>query len=109
MTANANLSLWLIPVLPLAGAAINGFLGKKSSRTAVSVVGLFFSGAAFAWALSVAFRFSSIEIPYQEYVAHWIRAGTFSADFAFYLDQLSLVMLLVVTGVGFLIHIYSFG
>ncbi len=105
----SSLNLWLIPVLPLAGAAINGFLGKKSSRTAVSVVGLFFSGAAFAWALTVALRFSSVAIPYQEYVAHWIRSGAFSADFALYLDQLSLVMLLVVTGVGFLIHIYSVG
>jgi NADH-quinone oxidoreductase subunit L len=105
----ANLNLWLIPVLPLAGAAINGFFGKKSSRQAVSVVGLFFSGAAFAWALSVALRFSSVDLPYEEYLAHWIRSGNFSVDFAFYLDQLSLVMLLVVTGVGFLIHIYSVG
>ena len=104
-----NLNLWLIPILPLAGAAINGFLGKKSSRTAVSAVGLVFSGAAFAWALSVAVRFSSVDLPYQEFVAHWIRSGNFSADFALYLDQLSLVMMLVVTGVGFLIHIYSVG
>ena len=105
----SSLNLWLIPVLPLAGAAINGFLGKKSSRTAVSVVGLFFSGAAFAWALTVAMRVSSVALPYPEYVAHWIRSGMFSVDFALYLDQLSLVMLLVVTGVGFLIHIYSVG
>jgi NADH-quinone oxidoreductase subunit L len=105
----SNLNLWLIPILPLAGAAINGFLGKKSSRSAVSTVGLVFSGAAFAWALSVALRFSSVDLPYQEYIAHWIRSGSFSADFALYLDQLSLVMLLVVTGVGFLIHIYSVG
>ena len=105
-----NLNLWLIPVLPLAGAAINGFLGKKSSKTAVSTVALVFCGAAFAWALWVAARFSSLPAtPYQEYLAHWVRAGSFTADFAFYLDQLSLVMLLVVTGVGFLIHIYSVG
>lgn len=103
-----HLNLWLIPALVLSGAAINGFLGKKSSRTAVSVVGLFFSGAAFAWALLVAFRAWNA-LPYQEYLAHWIRSGAFSVDFAFYLDQLSLVMLLVVTGVGFLIHIYSVG
>ena len=57
----------------------------------------------------MALRFSSLDLPYQEYVAHWIRSGSFSADFALYLDQLSLVMLLVVTGVGFLIHIYSVG
>ncbi len=108
MTPNLNLSLWLIPTLPLAGAAINGFLGKKSSRTAVSTVGLFFSGAAFAWALVAVLR-GYESLPYIEYVAHWIRSGTFTVDFAFYLDQLSLVMLLVVTGVGFLIHIYSVG
>jgi NADH-quinone oxidoreductase subunit L len=105
----SSLNLWLIPVLPLAGAAINGFLGKKSSRTAVSTIGLVFSGAALAWALSVVLRVSAADLPYQEYIAHWIRSGSFSADFALYLDQLSLVMLLVVTGVGFLIHIYSVG
>src|SRR5579872_7047954 len=105
----SSLNLWLIPILPLAGAAINGFFGKKSSRTAVTTIGLVFPGAAFAWALSVALRVSSATLPYQEYIAHWIRSGSFSADFALYLDQLSLVMLLVVTGVGFLIHIYSVG
>ena len=106
---NPMLNLWLIPILPLAGAAINGFLGKKSSRTAVTTIALFFSGAAFAWALLAAMRFSSLTLPYHEYFAHWLRSGNFSVDFAFYLDQLSLVMLLVVTGVGFLIHIYSVG
>jgi NADH-quinone oxidoreductase subunit L len=106
---NPNLNLWVIPLLPLAGAAINGFLGKKSSRRAVSTVALFFSGAAFAMALSVVMRLSSVTLPYHEFFAHWIRSGSFSADFAFYLDQLSLVMLLVVSGVGFLIHIYSVG
>ena len=106
---NSSLNLWVIPILPLAGAAINGFLGKRSSRQAVSTIALFFSGAVFAMALWVAMRFwfSSLTLPYHEYLAHWIRSGSFSADFAFYLDQLSLVMLLVVTGVGFLIHIYS--
>ena len=106
---NPNLNLWLIPLLPLAGAAINGFFGKKSSRKAVTTIALFFSGAAFAMALLVAFRFSSLALPYHEFFAHWIRSGNFTADFSFYLDQLSLVMLLVVTGVGFLIHIYSVG
>jgi NADH-quinone oxidoreductase subunit L len=106
---NPMLNLWLIPMLPLAGAAINGFLGKKSSRPAVTTVALFFSGAAFAVALWVGLRFPSLTLPYHEYLEHWIRSGNFSVDFAFYLDQLSLVMLLVVTGVGFLIHIYSVG
>src|SRR5581483_2133630 len=105
----SNLHLWLIPILPLIGAAINGFLGKRFSRQVVSTVALTFSGAAFAMALYVASQFSSLSLPHIETVAPWIRAGQFQVDFGFYLDQLSLVMLLVVTGVGFLIHIYSVG
>jgi NADH-quinone oxidoreductase subunit L len=104
-----NLNLWLIPVLPLIGAALNGFFGKRLTRQAVATAALAFSGAAFGLALFVAARFAGLEIPHLEIVAQWIRAGNFRADFAFYLDQLSLVMLLVVTGVGFLIHIYSVG
>jgi NADH-quinone oxidoreductase subunit L len=104
-----NLHLWLIPILPLMGAAINGLVGKRFTRPMVSAVALIFSGAAFAWALFVALQFSPATAPYQELFASWIRAGDFRADFAFYLDQLSLVMLLVVTGVGFLIHVYSIG
>jgi len=104
-----NLHLWLIPVLPLLGAAVNGLLGKKFSRQTVAAVALLFSGAAFAMVLMVASRFSTLTTPHIEYLATWIRAGKFQVDFSFYLDQLSLVMLLVVTGVGFLIHIYSVG
>jgi len=104
-----NLHLWLIPLLPLAGAAINGLFGSRFSRRAVSSIALGFCGAAFAMALWVVSQFSALSLPYSEYFAPWIRAGNFQADFAFYLDQLSLVMLLVVTGVGFLIHIYSVG
>jgi NADH-quinone oxidoreductase subunit L len=104
-----NPYLWLIPILPLAGAAINGFLGRWSSKKAATTIALVFSGLPFALALWIAIGFSSAAAPYGFDLAHWIRAGGFSADFAFYLDQLSLVMLLVVTGVGFVIHIYSVG
>src|SRR3954452_6352356 len=109
---NDSLHLWLIPLLPLAGAAINGFLGRGFSRRAVAVIGVGFPAAAFAWALVVASRFVSLpheRIPYNEYILPWIVAGSFQANIAFYLNQLSLVMLLVVTGVGLLIHIYSVG
>jgi len=110
-----NPYLWLIPTLPLAGAAINGFLGRRSSKKAVTTIALVFPGLAFALALKIALGFSSATAPYVFQLAHWIRSGSiglpnyFTADFAFYLDQLSLVMLLVVTGVGFLIHVYSVG
>jgi NADH-quinone oxidoreductase subunit L len=104
-----NLYLWLIPVLPLVGAAINGLFGKRFSRQTVSAIALGFCGTAFAMALWIVSQYSSLTLPHVERLASWIRAGDFQADFAFYLDQLSLVMLLVVTGVGFLIHIYSVG
>src|ERR1700724_2989813 len=104
-----NPYLWLVPLLPLAGAAINGFFGRRSSKKAISTAPLVFCGAAFAMALFLAAGFSSASAPYYFDFAHWIRSGNFQVDFSFYLDQLSLVMLLVVTGVGFLIHIYSVG
>ncbi|MGO9862875.1 MAG: NADH-quinone oxidoreductase subunit L [Terriglobales bacterium] len=102
-------NLWIVPLLPLAGAAINGFFGRRWSKYVVSAVALLFCGAAFFMALTIASDFSSASAPYICPLAHWIRSGSFQVDFDFYLDQLSLVMLLVVTGVGFLIHVYSVG
>ena len=104
-----HLHLWLVPVLPLTGAAINGLFGRRLSRQTVAAVALGFCGAALVIALWVAAQFSSLPVPHLERLASWIRAGNFQVDFAFYLDQLSLVMMLVVTGVGFLIHLYSVG
>jgi NADH-quinone oxidoreductase subunit L len=104
--------LWIIPLLPLAGAAINGLLGKRFSRALVSAIALGSTALAFAMALWVAAQFSGLppdQIPHIERYATWLGAGSFSADFGIYLDQLSLVMMLVVTGVGFLIHVYSVG
>src|SRR5271167_2198633 len=104
--------LWIIPLLPLAGAAINGLLGKRFSKALVNTIALGSTGAAFAYALWVAAQFAGLppdQIPHIERYATWLSAGPFSAEFGIYLDQLSLVMLLIVTGVGFLIHIYSVG
>jgi len=107
MTSNPY--LWMVPLLPLAGAAINGFFGRRSSKQAITTIALVFCGAAFGMALFLAATFSSASAPYYYDLARWIRSGNFQVDYSFYLDQLSLVMLLVVTGVGFLIHIYSVG
>jgi NADH-quinone oxidoreductase subunit L len=109
MTPNPYLYLWLVPLLPLAGAAINGFFGRRLPKRAITTVALVFCGTAFVMALWLAAGFSAASAPYSSDLAHWIRSGDFQVDFSFYLDQLSLVMLLVVTGVGFLIHIYSVG
>ena len=107
-----SLHLWIIPLLPLAGAAVNGLLGKRFARRLTNAIALGATGAAFAYALWVAVQFAGLpadQIPHIERYATWMTAGSFSAEFGIYLDQLSLVMLLIVTGVGFLIHIYSVG
>jgi NADH-quinone oxidoreductase subunit L len=99
---------WLIPILPLAGALINGLFGKRFTKSVVAAVALFFTGASFIVAcvhtyVLVNSGAEALETSY----GTWIRAGNFSADFGIYLDHLSLIMMLVVTGVGFLIHVYS--
>ena len=107
-----NLNLWVIPLLPLIGAAINGLFGRRFKNAMVSAVALLFTAASFgwaAWAVWTAWPGGSISLPHIETLATWITAGTFSAPFGFQLDQLSMIMVLVVTGVGFLIHIYSVG
>ena len=110
---NAPLHLWLIPLLPLAGFLINGLLGKRLPRALVTTVALLAPLASFAvvlWAALFAFPNAGpgpvlVGLPYIETLGPWITVGTLHIDFTFVLDQLSLVMLLVVTGVGFLIHI----
>jgi NADH-quinone oxidoreductase subunit L len=99
---------WLIPILPLAGALINGLFGKRFSRSVVAAIALFFTGASFFFACVHAYTLvSSGAVALERSYGTWIRAGSFSVDFGIYLDHLSLVMMLVVTGVGFLIHVYS--
>jgi len=104
--------LWIIPLLPLAGAAINGLLGKRFPKALVNTVALGSTALAFAYALWVAVQFAGLpadQIPHIEQYATWLSVGSFSIPYGIYLDELSLVMLLVVTGVGFLIHVYSVG
>src|SRR6476620_3855507 len=108
-TMNDGLHLWLIPVLPLVGFVLNGLLGRRLPKALVSTTALVFSAAPFLLVLHVYTSFSALSLPYIERHTSWIATSTFHADFAFALDQLTLVMLLVVTGVGFLIHIYSVG
>ncbi len=107
-----SMHLWIIPLLPLTGAAINGLLGKRFPKALVNTIALGFTAAAFVMALWVAAQFAGLspdQIPHIERYATWLSAGQFSAEYGIYLDQLSLVMLLIVTGVGFLIHVYSVG
>ena len=121
---NEHLYLWLIPLLPFAGFLINGILGARLPKWAVSTVALVAPLASFLLVLNAS-RFAiqqgytvckgcqpaigSILLPHIETLGSWLNAGPLHVDFTFVLDQLSLIMLLVITGVGFLIHIYSVG
>jgi NADH-quinone oxidoreductase subunit L len=105
-------NLWIIPLLPLLGSAINGLLGSKWPNKIVNSVALGSTGLAFGCALEAVREFSQLpadQIPYVRQFFTWIAAGTFRAGFDLQIDQLTVVMLLVVTGVGWLIHIYSTG
>ncbi len=109
-TSSIALHLWLIPLIPFIGFLLNGLLGRKLPRAAVSAIALIATAIPFALAANAWLQFKSLSIPYVERASiPWIAAGTFHADFAFSLDQLSMIMVLIVTGVGFLIHLYSVG
>jgi len=105
-----NLNLWIIPLLPLAGAAINGLFGKRFPNKLVATVALFFTACSFGYYCYVASQFVHLaNIPHIESYGTWIQVPGFRVEFGAYLDQLTMVMLGVVTGVGFLIHVYSVG
>jgi len=106
------LMLPLIALLPFAGFLVNGMLGRRLPKVVVSIVALAAPLGSFLIVLHDAWLVwsGSVTLPIAERGAPiWIAAGTLQVDFSSVLDQLSLVMLLVVTGVGFLIHIYSVG
>ena len=99
--------VWLIPLFPLVGAIVNALFGRRTGHLAhwVAVPAL-----ALAF-LTSCFVFARV-LHGETYVGQlfpWISAGTFQTGVAVQVDQLTAVMLLVVTGVGFLIHLYSAG
>ena len=109
MTSTHSLHLWLLPLVPFAGFLVNALLGRRFPRALVTAVALIATLIPFLQVLGIVSQFSSLSLPHLEQFGTWIAAGSFHADFTFALDQLTLVMLLVVTGVGFLIHLYSAG
>jgi NADH-quinone oxidoreductase subunit L len=111
--------IWLIPLLPLIGVLINGFFGRRMSLKAVGylacgvVLAAFLIGAGAIWQL--------VQMPadsrqFETEIGAWLPLGTLmgaghevNISWGFNLDALSAVMLMVVAGVGFLIHVYSIG
>src|SRR5437870_95579 len=104
--------LWLIPVLPLLGAAINGVAGKRLPKNVISTIAVGTAGLSFLIAVREFLEMLATpdqRLPILRDYFTWIQAGRFQAQFGFMLDHLSGLMILIVTGVGFLIHVYSAG
>ena len=103
--------LWLIPLVPFAGFLINGTIGRKLPRALVTAVALICTAipaAIVAW-LWIVMKAAGAPDVIQAVSQPWIQITGLTVNFALTVDHLTLIMLGVVTGVGFLIHIYSVG
>ena len=102
---------WIV-LLPLLGAIVNGLLNRRLPRRVVGLLACGTVGVSFALAVKVFFRLLALP-PEARLVSdslyRWIGFGALNVDLGFSMDQLGAVMALVVTGVSFLIHIYSMG
>jgi len=104
--------LWLVPLLPLIGAIVNGVGAGRLSRKVVSGIGV--GSVGISLAIAIACFADLLALPPEarrvtQALYTWIQSGDFHAEVRYVLDPLSAVMMLIVTGVGFLIHVYSTG
>ena len=101
--------VWLIPLFPLISWAIIGLVNRNLSK---GLTGTIASGSVLAsFVVAVMIFMEKLHNPAPEIITlfDWISAGSFSAKMSFLIDPLSSIFLLVITGVGFLIHLYSTG
>ena len=103
------MQLWLIPVLPLAGFLLNGIFGRRFSKAIVNTIAIGSVLLSFAWVLKTLAGLGDLSAAHTEQYFTWIQSGSLNVGFDFTVDRLTAIMLLVVTGVGSLIHIYSIG
>ncbi|HEX6659202.1 MAG TPA: NADH-quinone oxidoreductase subunit L, partial [Ilumatobacter sp.] len=101
--------LALIPLLPLVGFLVNAFLGRRLSKPLSGGIACASIILSFVVAATASWSVISHHEPIEQTVFTWITSGELDVPLAFRLDNLSVVMVLVVTGIGSLIHIYSTG
>jgi NADH-quinone oxidoreductase subunit L len=112
MTMEIEHWIWLVPALPLAGFLLNGLMGRRLGKGAVSFIGPGVVGGSFAVALALFLDLTQLAPEARsigQTLYSWMSAGDFEASVGFLVDPLSATLMLVVTGVGFLIHVYSVG
>src|SRR5580704_7454955 len=107
------MQLWLIPIFPLIGFLLNGLFGKKLPKGAINTIACGSVLLSFAWVLktlnSLGVFAGTFEGTQVEHYFTWIQSGALNVSVDFAVDRLTAVMLMVVTGVGFLIHVYAVG
>ncbi len=103
---NTNLALLLL-LAPFLGFLINVFFGKSLGKTISGIIGTLTVVVSFAVSLYFFGQISASKEPIQIQLFDWIQISNFKIDFGFLLDQLSILWLLFVTGIGSLIHLYS--
>ena len=104
--------VWLVLLLPLVGSLYNGLRGANASKRTVGVIACGSVGLAFLvglYVLSGLLGLPAEERQVTRTLFDWISIGNFDVSFSLLVDPLSVLMILVVTGVGFLIHVYSVG
>ncbi len=99
--------VYLIPLLPFIGFLVNGLGRNFLSKSAIGLIGSGVILGSFILSILVFFQVKGMTVPFIAHYFDFIKAGTLTIPFAFQLDQLSSLFLLIITGVGFLIHVYS--
>jgi NADH-quinone oxidoreductase subunit L len=103
------MNAWLIPVFPLAGFLINGLFGRRMSKSLVNVFAIGSVALSLAYVCVVLARLWPLNTAYVEHNYTWLQSGFLQVGFDLLIDRITAVMLLIVTGVGLLIHIYAIG
>jgi len=105
--------LWLVPTIPVIGFLILTLTQGKLPEVPAGIVGAGSIGLSFLVALLVGLDFMSLAeagaTSYSQTLWTWMEVGSFEAGFTLYLDGVSLVMMFIITGIGFLIHVYATG
>jgi NADH-quinone oxidoreductase subunit L len=101
--------IWLIPLLPLAGFVINGLGRNTLSKGVIGTIGSLLVLVSFGLSIAAFFEVKATGQAINADLFTWFKVGGLKVQFAFLVDQLSAIMLLIITGVGFLIHLYSAG
>ncbi len=104
--------VWLIPLFPLIGFLINGLIGRGWPEKVTGWLGALSVGASFVVAVLILMELLGLPAAsrsVEKTVYTWILSGDLKVPFGFLVDPLSMVMLMVVSGVGFIIHVYSIG